>query len=710
MKKSPDKQDLKLKVLHVDDDTDFLAVFSLIYKKNFSITSTDSVSEAFSLIAENDFDAVVVDFDMPVTNGIEFLTKIKDVKPDLAVVFYTGQGNEEVAREAFLMGASDYFVKDIHGFAHREKLVNSVERAKRNQLTEKARKAGEERIKHLNNVLRAIRNVNKLITRETDTNKIIVRACEILVENRGFICAWIILVDEKGLYRKFAQAGMEQNSRILDECLKTGDYQCCFEMISEKSGVTVINQPIRQCCNCPLFDTSPLYGLLTARLEYNNELLGYMAVSVPSDFISDPEEQEIFLEVAGDVSYAIYHNRIRNEHEKATEELREREEVLNAITRTAHDFIFCKDLESKYTFINPAMARLFGAEAENILGRTPLELFGEEDSKIVNSVDKLVFEGKNVDEIKTLIIKNVPTIFHTVQVPLRDKNGNISGICGVVRDVTEREEARRKLQESEELFSVFMDNIPAGIFIKDENSKYIYVNSYLKKHFGAADWIGYDTFKAFPEKIAKKMVDDDNKVLNEGLQVVIDEIPLMEDTIHIYRTYKFPVFRKDKSPIIGGIAVNITAYEATEERFYALKKEIQLLLDNIDALIYKASMDFSTVSFLGNLEKLTGYTEDDFVSGRIHWKDIVSPKDDYSISPDDENRLRTQDGFILEKTYEIIHKNNSILKVKERISNICSRGGEILEIIGIISIIGSENKYISPGKRQEPSRPIGYVM
>jgi len=49
--------------------------------------------------------------------------------PSMPVIFYTGQGSEEVAREAFKAGATDYFVKEAADFARKEKLVSSVRKA-----------------------------------------------------------------------------------------------------------------------------------------------------------------------------------------------------------------------------------------------------------------------------------------------------------------------------------------------------------------------------------------------------------------------------------------------------------------------------------------------------------------------------------------------------------------------------------------------------
>lgn len=116
-------------ILHVDDSEDFLDVFKMMFKNQFIITSISKADEAIKCIEEGDFDLVTLDFEIPGMNGLDLLKRIKQVKPELPVVFYTGQGSEEIARKAFLAGASDYFSKDITAFAHREKIINSFKKA-----------------------------------------------------------------------------------------------------------------------------------------------------------------------------------------------------------------------------------------------------------------------------------------------------------------------------------------------------------------------------------------------------------------------------------------------------------------------------------------------------------------------------------------------------------------------------------------------------
>jgi len=57
-------------------------------------------------------------------------------------------------------------------------------------------KMARERINHLNAILRAIRSVNQLITREKEAGKLLAGACSNLVGTRGYLAAWIITTDE----------------------------------------------------------------------------------------------------------------------------------------------------------------------------------------------------------------------------------------------------------------------------------------------------------------------------------------------------------------------------------------------------------------------------------------------------------------------------------------------------------------------------------
>jgi len=66
------------------------------------------------------------------------------------------------------------------------------------EATDTERQQAEERVKHLNLVLRAIRSVNQLIGREKDHDRLLQGVCDHLIETRGYHNAWIVLFGEAG--------------------------------------------------------------------------------------------------------------------------------------------------------------------------------------------------------------------------------------------------------------------------------------------------------------------------------------------------------------------------------------------------------------------------------------------------------------------------------------------------------------------------------
>ena len=134
------------------------------------------------------------------------------------------------------------------------------------------------------------------------------------------------------------------------------------------------------------------------------------------------------------------------------------EALFRALTDNAQDSIFCKDTDLRYTFANPAMARLFGCQIEDLIGRAPTELFSPEDAASIAEADGPVLRGEVTDLVRSLEVAGKEHVFHTVQVPVFDDDGDVHAICGIVRDITDREQSRAALDESESVLRSFYDN------------------------------------------------------------------------------------------------------------------------------------------------------------------------------------------------------------------------------------------------------------
>jgi signal transduction histidine kinase/CheY-like chemotaxis protein len=119
------------RVLFVDDEpgaADLAATHVERLVDGIETVTRVSPDEALAVVQTEGVDCVVSDFDMPGSNGLEFLAAVREVDPGLPFVLFTGKGSEEIASEAITAGVTDYLQKGT-GRDRYEMLANSVANA-----------------------------------------------------------------------------------------------------------------------------------------------------------------------------------------------------------------------------------------------------------------------------------------------------------------------------------------------------------------------------------------------------------------------------------------------------------------------------------------------------------------------------------------------------------------------------------------------------
>ena len=102
------------KVLLVDDETDFVeTLVKRLRKRKLEVRSASSGKQALDMLSESPSDVVVLDVKMPDMDGIETLSRIKQIDPCIEVIMLTGHANVEVAMAGMELGAFDYLMKPI---------------------------------------------------------------------------------------------------------------------------------------------------------------------------------------------------------------------------------------------------------------------------------------------------------------------------------------------------------------------------------------------------------------------------------------------------------------------------------------------------------------------------------------------------------------------------------------------------------------------
>ena len=122
------KADEQIHVLHVDDHPEIVEVTKTYLEDindDLAVTTETSVVAALDTLRERPFDCIISDYDMPNTNGIEFLELVREEFPDIPFILFTGKGSEEVASDAIEAGVTDYMQKEV-GAEQYEVLANRV--------------------------------------------------------------------------------------------------------------------------------------------------------------------------------------------------------------------------------------------------------------------------------------------------------------------------------------------------------------------------------------------------------------------------------------------------------------------------------------------------------------------------------------------------------------------------------------------------------
>jgi CheY-like chemotaxis protein len=83
-------------VLHVDDEPEFADLVSAYLQReddSIGVMTEQSAEDGMASLADADIDCIVSDYQMPGTDGLEFLATVRDDHPDLPFILFTGKGS-----------------------------------------------------------------------------------------------------------------------------------------------------------------------------------------------------------------------------------------------------------------------------------------------------------------------------------------------------------------------------------------------------------------------------------------------------------------------------------------------------------------------------------------------------------------------------------------------------------------------------------------
>ncbi|MBL7190624.1 response regulator [bacterium] len=100
--------------LIIDNTANMRLMYRKVLEKNgVKIDATDSADEALKMVSANDYDLALIDNGIQPMGGLDFLTRLKIVAPELPAIMITGFPSDYIKRKSAELGAVDYLVKPI---------------------------------------------------------------------------------------------------------------------------------------------------------------------------------------------------------------------------------------------------------------------------------------------------------------------------------------------------------------------------------------------------------------------------------------------------------------------------------------------------------------------------------------------------------------------------------------------------------------------
>jgi len=187
------------------------------------------------------------------------------------------------------------------------------------------------------------------------------------------------------------------------------------------------------------------------------------------------------------------------ERKQAVEKLATSEALLRAVLDGTPDPVFLKDCESRLLLANPATLAVIGKPVETCIGKTDEEFYDDPaDGRAIMANDRRIMASGQTETVEeTVSTPSGPRHYLSTKVPHRDAAGNIIGLIGIARDITERKRAERALRESEERFRLALRHAPVSIAIQDRDFRYIWAyNQRTAKHEEIIGRLDSDIFTA----------------------------------------------------------------------------------------------------------------------------------------------------------------------------------------------------------------------
>jgi len=410
-----------------------------------------------------------------------------------------------------------------------------------------------------------------------------------------------------------------------------------------------------------------------------------------------------------------------SEKKRAEEALRASKNRFKHFLDNLGDLVYEVDCSGNITYTNKMGEKIAGVPLKNIIGKPFIPFVQKESQELAIDVFQRTLNGESPRYELTFATGE---ICHFKNEPLKDDTGNIIGVFGIARDITElklmdkallraneelelkvrertkklleaneemekeieeRKHAEKALRESEKKFRFLAETLPVGIDIH-RGSHFIYNNPALTaitgytdaelKEMNFWDFVHPDFQRTAKERgLARQR---DGSVSNHYEMKI-----LTKEGEERWIFFAGSPVEYQGQPAVLGTILDVTEHKHAEKALRESEERYRLFVQNFPGIAFQGNLNYVPIFFHGAVEEITGYTENELLSEKPRWDKIIHP-DDLNKFRDDGKKIISTSNYHIEREYRIIRKDGQISWIHEFIKNICDNSGTPIHVEGAL--------------------------
>jgi len=253
-------------------------------------------------------------------------------------------------------------------------------------------------------------------------------------------------------------------------------------LIPDATVSDLVQQSTREHCR-----QAQIYGLAFLPLHFHDHWTGFLAFTWNKPYRFRKQDQRLYRAFALQVSIVAQNAYAQRQIQAAEQSMKDQAGFLQNLIDYIPNPVFYKDVQGLYRGFNRAFSEYYGKSREEVIGKSVYDLNPPELADIYYTRDQEIFQNPDKVQVYESPLLYADGTLHSViytKASVKNRDGSVWGLLGVITDITERRRAEEALRDNEVRLSLIMENSQEAVLLMDIDGNILLANPAACRMFG----------------------------------------------------------------------------------------------------------------------------------------------------------------------------------------------------------------------------------